>query len=173
MKYAKGLAVRTLLALALISFALFIHNASAQQEPKQTKFKPAPAGAKGVKEGIYEVSFDQKLSEEDFEKELERIKIQYGAELADPALFGPPHDEIKTKIFALRLAVLRVPEARAKQIAEEDVVIEVAQVHDVEVKHSPLQPKSLSSPNPRAPRKLRGRGKPEQSMIFEAARVGK
>src|SRR5262245_54095939 len=119
MNYAKRLAVGTLLALALTSFPPFIHNASAQQEPKQTKFKPAPAGAKGVREGIYGVVLDQKLSEEDFEKELERIMIQYGAELADPALFGPPQDEIKTKIFALRWAVLRVPEARAKQIAEE------------------------------------------------------
>jgi len=112
--------------ITLVAGRLVLHA----QEQKQSKFRHAPAGAKGVKVDLYDVSFDQKLSVEDFEKELKRVIEQYDAELADPAEFGP---DTKTKISDLRWAALRVPEVRAKQIAEDSAVIEVTQEYEIPV----------------------------------------
>lgn len=128
MKYMNRLAVGALLVLTLISFALVIQNASAQQETKKPKFKPAPSGARGIRADLYEVLFDQKLSVEDFEEQLQRVIIQYGAELVDPDDIGP---DTKTKISDLRYAVLRVPEVRAKQIAEDNAVVSVSQQYEI------------------------------------------
>lgn len=171
MKYMKWLAAGALLALALISFALFVHNASAQQETKPPKFRSAPAGAKGVKADIYTVLFDQKLSEEDFERELERVMRVYDARLADSTELD---SDVKAKIPDLRWAVLRVPEARAKQIAEDAAVVEVAQSYQIPLFTDPPEaerPRTPATGSPSEKRWQPGKNvkpekkRPEESQI--------
>lgn len=132
MKYTKRLAVGALLALALISFALFVHNASAQQETKPPKFKLAPAKANGVRADHWEVIFDPKLSLEEFESELERVMTQYDAKLLSAKSPVDKTDKL-AKYPDIRCAFLQVPEARARQIAEDSAVVEVTQVYEPRV----------------------------------------
>jgi hypothetical protein len=131
---------RKLSQLIIIGIAIaFVasHRTFHAQEKKEPKFQLAPVDAKNIKTDLYEVVFNQQLSAEDFEKELERIIMQYGAELAAPELVTSESqsesqkDKPKTKIVDLRWAVLRVPEVRARQIAEDKVIISVTQVYDV------------------------------------------
>src|SRR5262249_28550986 len=91
---------------------------------------PAPPGAKGVRPYNWGVSFDQSLSEEEFERELRRILKQYGVRLVDPAEYTPP---LQTKIPELRYALLKVSKARARQIARRRAVIEVNQEYEIPV----------------------------------------
>src|SRR5262245_22142453 len=115
--------ISSVIILALIVL-IADHYTFHAQEKKEPKFKPAPIDAKGVKADWYGVLFDQELSVEDFEKELNRIMAQYGAELIDPSEVG---NDSHTKIPDMRYALLRVPEARAKQIAEDKAVVSVSQ----------------------------------------------
>ena len=118
----------TLLALVIAcSYSLLTMIVGAQQAPSP-KFHPAPKNVTDVKHNIYTISFTEKVSEEDFERELQRILETYNAVLADPLEAGTDPN-VKVKIPFLRLAALKVSEVRAKQIAEDDAIESVTQVY--------------------------------------------
>jgi hypothetical protein len=132
MKYERRFVAMALFAVALASFALLIHTTLAQLERKEPKFKPAPAGVKGIRADEWTISLDTKLTSEEFERELERILIQYDAKLltAEAAYGGSPTKMAKR--FDTHSAQIQAPEVRARQIAEDEMVIEVAQIHELD-----------------------------------------
>src|SRR5262245_39779003 len=119
------------IALAVLSFALFVHIVNAQQDkqqPEQRKFKLARPGAKNVHADEWMVTLDPKLTPDEFERELERILVQYDAKLM-------PRDPVTNDLFKDPIscwAGIQVPEARARQIAEDEAIVEVFQVFEME-----------------------------------------
>ncbi len=130
MNNAKMKPVARLIIVALCSYVLFGVGAGAHQQEPKSKFKPTPEGAKGVRPDTYGVLFVDTLPLENFERELDRVLRQYSAALANPADFGP---DAKVKIPDLRLAIVKVPEDRAKLIAADSMVAEVQQEYEPQI----------------------------------------
>src|SRR5262245_36802368 len=130
MKHPTRLVATAFFALAMIISAKFIplnSNVSAQQETKP-KFRPAPPGAKNPRPDEWVVSFKTSLSPEECDWEIDRILSQYGAKVLPSA----PNDDRPARFPKDRSVAIRVSEEQAKQIAEEEVVVEVTQVAELD-----------------------------------------
>jgi hypothetical protein len=166
--------VSAIFALSLIAVALqaaLSSDVGAQQEPEDPKFRLAPPGVTGVRADEWTIGLDKKLTPEEFERELERILIQYDAKLltideVTSKSFGKPAKHLDTYS-----AQIQAPEARARQIAEDEMVTYVNQEHDVQFLPSDLidaksngpgaQPGGARPLSGQSPSKIRPRsGKP-------------
>jgi|SRR5262245_35975796 len=171
MRYPARSVVSAIFALLLMVFALYAplnSDVSAQQEPKEPKFKLAPPGAKGVRADEWTIGLNKKLTPEEFERELERILIQYDAKLLTIDVvtsenFGKPAKHLDTYS-----AEIQAPEARARQIAEDEMVVYVVQDHEISfIPGDLIDAKSNgSSVQPGGPRPLSGRTPSKKNRVI-------
>lgn len=158
MKYTKWFVILMFAVLAFLSFASLTqawqdNQGTDGQAPKRPKFRLAPAKAKNVQADRWSVSLDPDLSPEQFERELQRLLKIHDARIvpADPTLdMGP---DALAKYPNLSFAVLQMPEVRAREMAKDPTVVEVFQVHDLEI--------NLPEPTPSQSEQLRPEASPK------------
>jgi hypothetical protein len=112
--------MRSFQILALVLLAAF---PAISQEPRGEKFKLAPPGCKAVGTDRWEVTFDLKLSDVDFDREIQSILKKYRAK----ALSGDRTLGAFAIFPGARSALIKVSMKKARQIATETFVTEVRQ----------------------------------------------
>jgi len=147
MKYSTRLVATAFCALALILSAKYIalnSNVNAQQET-QPKFRPAGPNAKNPRPDEWGVSFRQSLSTEECDREIDRILLQYDAELMHQAA---PNEDKPARYPHFHAAYLRAPAERAKQIAEDEAVESVTQNQEMQMIVPTSLPKTEQNATP-------------------------
>ena len=163
MRNMRTLFILLIALLCVIIATLPLTSATGQEQAQANKkFRPASAESKIVRPDVWIVTLDREKikTEEDFEREAQRLLATYEAKLDTGQPDIIEHDyrtntikriKVETKSFSMRWLVVIMPRERAEKMAEDPVVKEVFENHVVMPIENTLKKPSMSPAKPITP----------------------